>query len=168
MSRRTKGDEKMKSVIAKCVMVASLLGAIGVAGSLSAESASASTIPQGGASSQTTINPDFAPSGCNYGSFCSYNQGNGGAFCFSTTVSSNLTPGCVNKNDSAYNYTALSTANLHACENYQCAYTPLAHGAYLLYMNQNHFLDCANNNDANKCYFINTSMQNQLGSVYMD
>lgn len=102
--------------------------------------ASASTVTSAKATTYTIA--VSAPSGCNSGNYCSYNQGNGGSLCFQTHINQNWPSGCANKNDSGYNRNG-NAVNLYWGPSYQDAYYTLYSGHYLLYMTQNTFNQCS-------------------------
>jgi hypothetical protein len=113
-----------------------MTGLLAVAG---ATSASAATAP-----GVTAIapSPEGAPDGCVPGDFCSYNEGNGGDLCWSTTSSyANLPAACADENDSAYNYGA-TAYNLYYYTGETGAYYTLGAESYLLSMSTNYFNHC--------------------------
>lgn len=84
----------------------------------------------------------FAPSGCNSGNFCSYNQGNGGSLCFQTNTDTAYWPvSCADQNDSAFDNSS-TAINLYWGWDYSDAYFHLCANCYLLYMTQNYFNQC--------------------------
>lgn len=88
------------------------------------------------------VTVQFAPSGCDSGNFCSYNQGNGGALCFQSSTSTAYWPvACADQNDSAFDNSSRAI-DLYWGWDYSDAYFQLCANCYLLYMTQNYFNAC--------------------------
>ncbi len=85
--------------------------------------------------------PPPAPSGCNPGYFCSYNEGNGGDLCFQKVTTGNYPTGCADANDGAFNNSSESV-KIYYEFNESGAYYLLGPGDFLLYMTQNDFNQC--------------------------
>ena len=162
----------MRTVMAKCalgIIMSIPLGIVGMTAAAGPTSAASNT-PQSRSNTTQQVAeapPPPAPDGCFAGYYCSYNQGNGGSLCWTTSGSANLSSGCADHNDSGYNDSSAVT-NLHYCFGYECAYYALGAGDYLLYMTENTFYSCANNNYANRCVGLNIEVGYNLASVYFD
>jgi hypothetical protein len=156
----------MKTNAIKRVLTAFALSSLLVAlVGISAASATSST-------SSTTINaptvigpqPEGAPAGCPSGKFCSYNQTNGGDLCFTTTSTSDLTPGCANKNQSAYDNDSVNVELFYGAGE-TGAYYLLGAGDYLLYMDTNNFNHCVGGGTS--CAGYGDTLGNDVHSVYI-
>jgi hypothetical protein len=106
------------------------------------QASAAPASPAASPNAEGPVEPALAPSGCASGKFCSYNKGNGGNLCFST--SSNVqywSAACANHNQSAYNRYQ-NSINLYWGGDWYGAYAVLGSGNYWLYMDKNNFNRC--------------------------
>jgi hypothetical protein len=162
-NNRKRGSEMSKYKIMRIAAAFALSSMLVTVAGASIASASSTTTTTTTATALAPP-PPSAPAGCGSGYFCSYKNGNGGNLCFSTTATSNLSPGCNTDIDSSYNNMAVNNELFYGSGE-SGAYYLLGAGNYLLYMSANSFNTCLGGGTS--CTGYNTVMQNHVYSVYV-
>jgi hypothetical protein len=149
----------IKSRAVRLVVAVTLFASFGAL--VGVADASAASAPIAPASASV---PPPGPSGCNSGSFCSYNGAGGTDLCFQTTATTNFPPGCAGENVGAFNNTSVNV-ELYKGSGETEAYYLLGPGDYLLTMSSNDFNHCPGGGTS--CVGYGKPMGDNVNSVYI-